>query len=372
MAVLALHVAQAIGVPQAAAADLSVSGHVAAHAAVVVLLVHLDQRLPGAGVDRLLPEGQGLRVTGPALGVAHVRRAPRLGRDGRCRRLQVHRADLAVQLAHAGGGPRIARQAAAQRDQLVREVAAGRPAATRGDPARRAPFASRRARSAWPRRTSRRRWRPTTSAPALRPDARPARQSQSAAAPPLPARPRRPAGHCLARPGRCGRPVAARRPPRRGSWSRRLRPGAAPCPPGDPARPDRAPRPAPGGARSGDRAAPARSPPRRPRRAGAALRAWRRRSGPRPRRPDGRPAPESATPKMPTLMPPTVSIREGETAAALVTLTARRLGSTSLWSCMSVSARPAANGTPRSSRVRARNRARRALAGFSLGLLLSG
>ena len=159
---LALHVAQAVGVPEARAADLAVAGDVAADALVVVLLADLDQRLPGLRVHGLLPERQRLLVAGAALRVADEVGAPRLARRRRRCVPQVDRGDLPVEMAHLGRDLLVARQAAAQRDQPVGEVAAG---GRRGPGALEAlPLVveRRRARAAWRRRRRGRRWRSTT------------------------------------------------------------------------------------------------------------------------------------------------------------------------------------------------------------------
>src|SRR6185503_13753923 len=95
----------------------------AADALVVVLLAAFDQRVPRRRVDGLLPERRRGLVTAGALGVADVVRTVRLGRRGRLGALEVDRRDLRVELAHLPGDLLVARQAATQRDQPVREVA---------------------------------------------------------------------------------------------------------------------------------------------------------------------------------------------------------------------------------------------------------
>src|ERR1043165_412134 len=109
---LALHVAQVIGVPEAAAADLAVAGDVAADAFVVVLLAALDEGAPRRGVHGLLPERGRALVTGGALRVADEVRPARFGRRRRLGRLQVDGRDPRVELAHLRGDLLVARQGA--------------------------------------------------------------------------------------------------------------------------------------------------------------------------------------------------------------------------------------------------------------------
>src|SRR4029077_152645 len=109
---------------EAGADHLAIARHVEAHALVGVLLAALDPRLPCRRMHRLLPDSRRRLVTAGALGVADVIGAPRLARRGRRRALEVDRRDRGVQLPHLAGDLLVARQAAPERDQSIREVAA--------------------------------------------------------------------------------------------------------------------------------------------------------------------------------------------------------------------------------------------------------